>query len=162
MDSQSEKAERTLSCGILIQSPAGWLLAHATRTPRWDIPKGKIEPGETPIEAALRETKEEIGLDLSWAKYKMVDMGQHPYLPRKDLHLFRLMLDEPLDLSTCSCSTFIHMADGEKLPETDDYEWIPVDKVHNHIGRGLQAYMMELGLLDEQLPVNKKNTRLSF
>lgn len=30
----------------------------------WDLPKGKLEPGEKWLEAALRETKEETGLDL--------------------------------------------------------------------------------------------------
>ena len=33
----------------------------------WDFPKGKIEPGESHIDAALRETEEESGLsDLSF------------------------------------------------------------------------------------------------
>jgi bis(5'-nucleosidyl)-tetraphosphatase len=31
----------------------------------WDFPKGKIEAGETTREAALRETKEETGLDVT-------------------------------------------------------------------------------------------------
>jgi bis(5'-nucleosidyl)-tetraphosphatase len=29
----------------------------------WDFPKGRIEPGETALEAALRESREEAGLD---------------------------------------------------------------------------------------------------
>ena len=29
----------------------------------WDLPKGKIDPGETPTEAAVREVQEECGLD---------------------------------------------------------------------------------------------------
>ncbi len=28
----------------------------------WAFPKGRIEPGEQPVEAALRETREEVGL----------------------------------------------------------------------------------------------------
>ena len=31
----------------------------------WDFPKGKIEAGETTRDAALRETKEETGLDVT-------------------------------------------------------------------------------------------------
>ena len=32
--------------------------------PTWAVPGGSIEPGETPQEAAVRETKEETGLDI--------------------------------------------------------------------------------------------------
>ncbi len=32
---------------------------------RYQLPGGKIDPGETPIEAALREVHEEVGLELS-------------------------------------------------------------------------------------------------
>jgi bis(5'-nucleosidyl)-tetraphosphatase len=36
------------------------LLLRAYRN--WDLPKGRLEPGETPLEAALREVREETGL----------------------------------------------------------------------------------------------------
>lgn len=38
------------------------LIATAGRT-RWQLPKGRIEPGETKEEAALREVLEETGLE---------------------------------------------------------------------------------------------------
>jgi len=40
----------------------GWklLLVHARG--EWDFPKGDIEEGETPLEAALREAEEETGI----------------------------------------------------------------------------------------------------
>jgi diadenosine hexaphosphate hydrolase (ATP-forming) len=40
------------------------LLVRAKKNPDvWIFPKGHIEPGETPAEAALRETREEAGVD---------------------------------------------------------------------------------------------------
>jgi 8-oxo-dGTP pyrophosphatase MutT (NUDIX family) len=38
------------------------LLVHRPRYDDWTFPKGKLEPGETDEEAALREVEEETGL----------------------------------------------------------------------------------------------------
>jgi putative (di)nucleoside polyphosphate hydrolase len=48
-------------------------------TPAWQMPQGGIDPGETPLRAALRELKEEIGTDKAeilgesstWLKYDL-------------------------------------------------------------------------------------------
>jgi bis(5'-nucleosidyl)-tetraphosphatase len=52
-------------------TPAGWryLLLRVYRN--WDFPKGLIEPGESPLAAALREVREETsldGLELRWGE----------------------------------------------------------------------------------------------
>src|SRR3989339_484973 len=39
------------------------LLVHRQRYDDWSLPKGHLEEGETPLQAALRETKEETGFD---------------------------------------------------------------------------------------------------
>jgi len=47
--------------------------------PAWQMPQGGIDPGESPLQAALRELKEEIGTDKaellgesrSWLKYDL-------------------------------------------------------------------------------------------
>ena len=38
------------------------LLVHRPRYDDWTLPKGKLEPGETEAEGALREVEEETGL----------------------------------------------------------------------------------------------------
>lgn len=50
------------------RGPEGWrfLLLRAYRN--WDFPKGRVEPGEDPLEAARREVAEETGIrDLKFA-----------------------------------------------------------------------------------------------
>jgi len=49
------------AAGGIVYNPQGELL-FIYRLGHWDLPKGKIDEGETPEEAALREVREETGL----------------------------------------------------------------------------------------------------
>lgn len=49
------------AAGGLVRNNKGEMLVMV-RNDRYDLPKGKVEPGETLAEAALRETQEETGL----------------------------------------------------------------------------------------------------
>jgi predicted NUDIX family NTP pyrophosphohydrolase len=42
----------------------------------WMIPKGRVEPGETPAETALREFEEETGTSLSTAPFALATVRQ--------------------------------------------------------------------------------------
>ena len=56
---------RRLSAGVVVARETGdgarLLLLRAYKN--WDFPKGQIEPGEEPLAAAVRETREEAGID---------------------------------------------------------------------------------------------------
>lgn len=53
-----------LSAGVVVVRPDGdqWLFLLLRAFRYWDFPKGMQEPGETPLEAALREVTEETTL----------------------------------------------------------------------------------------------------
>jgi 8-oxo-dGTP pyrophosphatase MutT (NUDIX family) len=59
-----------LSAGVVVvrETPAGWRFLLLRAFNHWDFPKGMVEAGETPLDGAVREVKEEtlIG-DLSFA-----------------------------------------------------------------------------------------------
>jgi 8-oxo-dGTP pyrophosphatase MutT (NUDIX family) len=50
------------SAGIILVNRGKYLLLRYGAG-HWDFPKGNIEPGETPEQAALRELKEETGIE---------------------------------------------------------------------------------------------------
>jgi 8-oxo-dGTP pyrophosphatase MutT (NUDIX family) len=55
-------------CGVFIEHQNQFLLLkrHPEKTHgnHWNLPAGKLEKGESPIQAALREVKEESGISL--------------------------------------------------------------------------------------------------
>lgn len=60
---------------VLLVKPGGpyW---RNRRSGVWMIPKGAVEPGEAPAEAALREFKEETGASLDLAPVKLARIRQ--------------------------------------------------------------------------------------
>jgi 8-oxo-dGTP pyrophosphatase MutT (NUDIX family) len=141
---------RIVSCGIVLLDPAGRvLLAHATETSHWDIPKGHGEAGEAPHVTALREMVEETGIAIDAARLK--DLGLFVYRRDKDLHLFaaRATTDE-LDLSSCICtSLFPRRSDGTLIPEMDAYRWATIDEVPKYASRSLtQLFQTTLSLVE--------------
>ena len=144
-----------LSCGlVLLNEDAEVLLAHATETHHWDIPKGAPEPGETDRDAALRETREETGLALD--AHTLIELGRVPLRRGKDLHLFATRLrraDVALDTLVCT-SMFASYYTGKLVPEMDGYRWASADDVPHYASQSLAR------LFAETLPLAEVDARL--
>ncbi|MGO9559219.1 MAG: NUDIX hydrolase [Acidimicrobiales bacterium] len=69
--------------GIVLRASAtgGWeaALIHRPEQGDWTLPKGKLEPGETAAECALREVREETGLECTLGRF----VGQVEYRDRR-------------------------------------------------------------------------------
>jgi 8-oxo-dGTP diphosphatase len=64
---------------LLTQRPAGKALAGA-----WEFPGGKVERGETPEQALVREMKEELAIDVKLSSLEPFTFASHAY---EELHL---------------------------------------------------------------------------
>lgn len=65
---------------LITQRPSGTHLEGL-----WEFPGGKLEPGESPEEALVRECREELGVELDVVD--ILDVTAHTY-PHRDVVLF--------------------------------------------------------------------------
>jgi len=87
----------------------------------WQFPAGGIEPGETPEEAAVRETLEETGLKVE--AEKLIGQRVHPKTGR--------------EMSYTACRVVdgeAHVADANEL---DAVAWVTLDEIPEYVPYGL-------------------------
>lgn len=104
---------------LLAERPAGKPLAGL-----WEFPGGKIQPGETPETALIRELHEELGIDVAEACLSPLTFASHHY---PEMHVILL-------LYVCRrWKGLVTAREGQKLswvrPQRfDDYPMPPADK----------------------------------
>ncbi len=87
----------------------------------WEVPGGEIEDGETPEEAAARETLEETG----WRPAALRPLGHyHPFVGRSD-HTFHVFVADRAEHVGAPAS-----AEAERV------EWVPVPDVRTLVAEG--------------------------
>ena len=137
-----------LSCGLLVINERDeLLLGHSTGSAHWDLPKGLIEPGEEPLPCALREAKEEFGLNFS--PDRLIDLGRHAYYPGKDLHLFTVSTTSAeTDLRHLHCTSYFdHHVTGQNLPEVDGFAWAGAVELETMLFKSMKRLLLNHGLL---------------
>ncbi|HZJ27261.1 MAG TPA: NUDIX hydrolase [Acidimicrobiia bacterium] len=107
-----------------------WRHRFITDTWGWEIPAGLIEPGETPEEAAARETLEETG----WRPGPLQPLVR--YEPNSGLsdQVFHLFIAEGAE----------HVGEPSDPGEAERVAWVAVDEVRVIIGRGEMAHGLSL------------------
>lgn len=137
-------ADKPVSCGVVVTDGRVLLLGHATRTPRWDIPKGVADPGEEFFAAACRELQEETGLVADPAE--LVPIGTYPYRSDKGLCLFAWVPAEMPDPKTLVCVSTFEARGGEMLPEFDRFGLFPHDEAVKRVGRNMAEILAGISL----------------
>jgi len=104
---------------LLAQRPAGKAMAGL-----WEFPGGKVDPGETPENALIRELAEELGIDVAASCLAPFTFASHSY---PDFHLL-------MPLYICRKWSGIPVArEGQRLTwvrpaRLVDYPMPPADK----------------------------------
>jgi putative (di)nucleoside polyphosphate hydrolase len=130
------------SCGVIVTDGRRLLLGHATHSPRWDIPKGIAEPGESFIAAAVRELDEETGLVV--AADVLRDLGVHAYQSGKDLALFAWTPAEMPRPEQLVCRSMFALRFGTMVPELDKFGLFEWDVALEKVGKGLARLLAEM------------------
>ena len=106
------------SCGCIIIKDKKVLLVYEKNRNFWGFPKGHMEDGETEIETALREVKEEVGLDVE--------------IDKKRRYTLNYVINNEIDKTTV---LYIAKAKNEKIimqeSEIENTKWCSFEEALN-------------------------------
>ena len=93
---------KTESAGGVVVNKKRRVLVVSQRGTSWSLPKGQIDPGETKLEAAIREIEEESGIRRltfikelgSYSRYKIGLHTKEDTGELKTIHMFLFTTDE--------------------------------------------------------------------
>jgi 8-oxo-dGTP pyrophosphatase MutT (NUDIX family) len=133
--------------GVVVRpGPSGWEVCLIRVRDSWSLPKGIVEAGESPEQAALREISEEVGIPLDGLRLRApLPASEYAYRHEGRLILKRVhhfLVEVP--------------AGTEAVPqagEVDDVAWVPIAEAPGRVTyRDLRPALTEAARLLDAAP----------
>lgn len=140
--------ERDGAVEVLLIKPGGPFWRNRDEG-AWMIPKGAIEPGETPADAAIREFEEEIGMPLTAVPFPLCTIKQSG---GKIVEVFAAEGDvDPTAIASIHFEMEWPPKSGElqSFPEAEDARWMKLAQARLMM---LPSQLPILEALEERLP----------
>lgn len=126
-----------------VHSTQEWKRKHHQDKGPWGLPKGIIDGDEDAKEAAIREMKEELDLELD--DDKLLYLGKFSYLPVKDLEIFAYeVTEETLEkmVNECKCISYFTNHSGVEQPEIDDFKICNIEDFGTHYQSSIKSALV--------------------
>jgi 8-oxo-dGTP pyrophosphatase MutT (NUDIX family) len=138
MPERRRRHDEVSAGGVVVRRGGGGWEACLIRVGRaWSLPKGNLDRGETPEQAALREISEEVGLPLDGLRV-LGELPASEYMYRRDGRLVSKIVHHYL----------VEAADDAPLRpdgwEVDEAAWVPLGQAARQVSyKDLRAALDE-------------------
>jgi 8-oxo-dGTP pyrophosphatase MutT (NUDIX family) len=127
--------QKRLSAGVVVvhRKECEWHFLVMRCFRYWDFPKGMVDAGEAPLDAALREVREESSLDtllFNWG-YEYVETP--PYSGGKVARYY--IAESPSE------AVYLPVSEELGIPEHDEFRWLPYAGARQLLGPRVRAVL---------------------
>lgn len=130
------------TAGVIVTDGKNILLCHVTGQTHWDLPKGKIDPGELNKDAAIRELYEEAGIEVT--PDQLSEIGIFFYKKGKILSLWLYKVDVMPDVTKLYCQSTFDNGKGIMKLEMDGYEAVPWNRIEKFVVPAMYKVLVQV------------------